>query len=131
MVLIGIAGFMIYQALSSSLVYFILPSEYAASPHEFDGRRVRLGGIVETGSVGYDQQELQLTFLVTDSFQSYPVRHRGTPPELFQENIGVVIEGNFKDGVFVSDNLLIKHSEVYRPPEEGHVDLNMLKESLQ
>lgn len=129
--LIGIAGFMIYQALSSSLVYFILPSEYAAKAHEFDGRRLRLGGIVQTGSVGYDQQELQLTFLVTDSFQSYPVRHRGTPPELFQENVGVVVEGSFHDGVFVSDNLLIKHSEVYRPPDTDHFDLNLLRESLQ
>src|SRR5690625_2320297 len=50
---LGIAGFLISQALSSSLVYFILPSEYARDTQSFDGRFVRLGGLVEPGSVRY------------------------------------------------------------------------------
>ncbi len=126
------AGFLIQRALSDSLVYFILPSEYAATPHEYDDRRIRLGGIVSPGSVAFDDQELQLAFLVTDSLQTYPVRHTGTPPELFQENTGVVVEGRFEDGVFVSDNLLVKHSEVYEPPADGEpIDLEALKDTLQ
>ena len=126
------AGTLIYRALSSSLVYFILPSEYAQQPQEYQDRRIRLGGIVEDGSVSFDQERLQLTFHVTDSVQAYPVRHGGAPPELFQENTGVVVEGHFEDGVFMSDNLLVKHSEVYQAPEPGEpVDIEALKESLQ
>lgn len=127
-----LAGFMIYRALDTSLVYFLLPSEYAQNPGEFRDRRLRLGGVVEAGSVAFDEQELQLSFQVTDSLASYPVRHRGAPPELFQENTGVVVEGGFQDGVFVADNVLIKHSEVYEPPADGAaIDIDVLKDTLQ
>lgn len=127
-----VAGLLMYRALSSSLVYYILPSEYAQDPLQYDGRRIRLGGLVEEGSVAFDDDRLQLTFHVTDSLQTYPVRHGGTPPELFQENTGVVIEGTFDEGVFMSDNLLVKHSEVYQAPEPGEpMDLEALKDSLQ
>lgn len=126
------AGLLMYRALSASLVYFILPNEYAQDPLEYDGRRIRLGGIVEEGSVRFDDERLQLTFQVTDSLQAYPVRHGGTPPQLFQENTGVVVEGRFDDGVFVSDNLLVKHSEVYQAPKPGEpVDVEALKDSLR
>lgn len=127
-----VAGVMISRALNDSLVYFILPNEYASQPDEYAGRRLRLGGIVEQGSIRFDEDSLQLTFLVTDSVQSYPVSHTGAPPELFKENGGVVIEGTFADDVFVSDTLLVKHSEVYRPPEDGEpIDLEELKETLE
>lgn len=127
-----LAGGMIYRALSSSLVYFILPNEYAQDPLQYEGRRLRLGGLVEPGTVAFDEQSLQLTFHVTDSLHRYQVRHRGTPPELFRENTGVVVEGRFDDDVFVSDELLIRHSEVYQAPEPGEpVDVEALKESLQ
>lgn len=126
------AGSLIYRALSSSLVYFILPNEYAQNPQDYQGRRIRLGGIVQPGSIEFDNEDLRLTFLVTDSLQTYPVRHVGAPPELFQENTGVVVEGRFDDGVFLSDNLLVKHSEVYEAPEPGEkVDIEALKDSLQ
>ncbi len=123
---------MIYQALSSSLVYFILPSEYAANPGEFEGRRLRLGGFVEAGSVNYDDRNLQLAFKITDRLHSYPVYYQGAPPNLFQEETGVVVEGSFDGNTFVGDNLLIKHSEVYQAPEDGGpIDLEALKETLQ
>lgn len=131
-VILVAAGLMIYRALSSSLVYFIIPSEYAEDPVQYEDRRIRLGGIVESGSVAFDEERLQLTFHVTDSLETYPVRHGGSPPELFQENTGVVVEGQFEDGVFESDNLLVKHSEVYQAPEPGEkVDVEQLKNSLQ
>ena len=127
-----VAGLLIARALQSSLVYFVLPSEYARDASSFEGRRIRLGGLVEPGTVAFDDAGLQLTFAVTDSLQSYRVSYRGAPPDLFQENGGVVIEGKFDNGVFVGDNLLIKHSENYRPPAEGEpVDVEALRESLQ
>ncbi|MDZ7703481.1 MAG: cytochrome c maturation protein CcmE [Trueperaceae bacterium] len=128
---LGIASFLIYQALTSSLVYFILPSEYAQDPAQYQERRIRLGGIVQTGTVSFNNENLRLSFQVSDSIQSYQVEHYGAPPDLFRENTGVVIEGSFRDELFVSDNLLVKHSEVYEAPEDGHIDLDMLRDSLQ
>lgn len=127
-----VAGFMINRALNTSLVYFILPNEYAKDPSSFDGRRIRLGGLVEPGSMHFDADDLQLTFKVTDSIKEYPVRFHGAPPDLFEENGGVVIEGRFEDGVFHGDNLLVKHSEDYKPPAPGEaIDVDALKDSLQ
>jgi len=126
-----VAGFFIYQALASSLVYFIVPSEYAAAPHEYDGRRIRLGGLVEAGSVQYDSNALNLTFNVTDSLETYPVRYSGAPPELFKENTGVVVVGQFEDDTFVSNELLVKHSEVYEAEEGKQVNIDDLKDALQ
>lgn len=128
---LGLAGYMISQALTTSLVYFILPNEYAAQPSQFENRRIRLGGLVAPESVRFNDANLQLTFLVTDGIETYPVQHVGAPPELFRENAGVVIEGRFDEGTFVSDNLLIKHSEVYEAPADGHIDIEALRESLQ
>lgn len=132
LVVLGVAGFLGYRALSASLVYFILPSDYAQAPTRYDERRIRLGGLVEPGTVRFNEQTLQLEFEITDSVASYPVSHYGAPPQLFKENTGVVVEGRFENGVFASDNLLVKHSEVYEPPATGEaIDINELRDTLQ
>lgn len=128
---LAIAGFLIYQALNESLVYFVLPSEYAANAAQYENRMVRLGGIVEKGSVSFNQSDVRLVFNVSDSIETFQVSHYGAPPELFQEETGVVVEGHFENGVFMSDNVLVKHSEVYRVPEDGHINLDDLREALQ
>lgn len=126
------AGFLISKALQSSLVYFILPSEYARDAESFGDRRLRLGGLVQTGSVAFDESQLHLTFQITDGIAGYQVQYDGAPPDLFQENGGVVIEGKFHDDVFVGDNLLVKHSEDYQAPPDGEaIDVEALKESLR
>ena len=123
---------MIYRVLNESIVYFVLPNEYAQKPSEYADRRIRLAGIVEKGSVAFDNQNLQLVFFVTDSIERYEVNHTGSPPDMFKENGGVVIEGSFQNGVFLSDNLLVKHSEVYQAPDDGQsIDVEALKDSLQ
>lgn len=126
---LAVAGWMIYQALYGSLVFFILPSEYAQNPVQFEDRRIRLGGIVANDSVTFDGNSLQLTFLISDSLQSLPVTHHGAPPELFREGMGVVVEGRFKEGGFASDNLLVRHTEVYQPDGKP-IDNEALRRAL-
>ena len=131
-VVLGVAGFMIYKALNSSLVYFVLPNEYAKDPQGFAGRRIRLGGLVEPGTVYFNDKTLQLHFVITDSIKSYPVEYQGAPPDLFKANQGVVVEGRFKKGTFDGSQLLVKHSSNYKPPKPGQpIDVNMLKKTLQ
>lgn len=125
------AGFLIYRAMQAGLTYFILPSEYAQHQDRYEKRRVQLGGMVETGSVDFDEKDLLLTFNITDTIQTYPVRHTGAPPDLFKDNTGVVIEGKFEGDIFISDEVKVKHSEQYKPPAPGEaVDLENLKETL-
>jgi cytochrome c-type biogenesis protein CcmE len=126
-----VAGFLIYRAMNTGLVYFITPSEYAQAPDKYINRRIQLGGIVEPNSVSFDDQNLMLAFNITDTYQTYAVSHRGAPPELFKPGTGVVIEGKFEGQTFVSDEVKVKHSEVYEPPKAGEqVDIEELKDSL-
>ncbi len=127
---LGLAGYFTFQALSSSLVYFLLPGEYAQQEAQYVDRRVRLGGIVAPGSMNMDEQAVRLNFVLADSQRGYPVSHAGSPPALFTEGVGVVVEGSFENGVFQSDNLLVRHSEVYEV-EDGHIDDEELREALK
>lgn len=126
------AGFMVSSALRTSLVYFVLPSEYARDADSFQNRNLRLGGLVKVGSVHFDEEHLKLHFVITDDLQDYNVTYDGAPPDLFMENGGVVIEGKFDSaGTFVGDNLLVKHSNDYQAPPEGEpIDIEALKKSL-
>ena len=104
-------------ALRNQASYFYLPAEMAANPPAV-GRAVRLGGMVETGSLAKDPDGLTIRFVITDGKARVPVRFRGIVPDLFKAGSGAVAEGRRgADGIFVADNLLAKHDEKYVPRE--------------
>ncbi len=104
-------------ALGDSVVFFHSPSDVAEKKIQA-GKKFRLGGLVETGSVGKLKDGVTITFKVTDCARSIPVQHRGVLPDLFREGQGVVAEGTLRaDGVFVASRVLAKHDEKYMPPE--------------
>ena len=119
----GAVAWMLSSSLSENLNFFITPTEYLRDTTKYDGRRVMLGGVVEPGSVKYDKQALQLSFVVSDGTSRFTVVHSGTPPELFKEGTGVTIEGKFQGSgqtaTFAGERLLVKHSEEYRAPKPG------------
>lgn len=115
--LIAIAiGFMAFS-LNDSLVYFKTPSEILADETE-DAGRTRLGGQVVAGTVV--ATDVEVTFEVTDGFEAVTVIHSGAPQQLFQEGIGVVVEGTWRDGVFRSDTMIIRHDEQYRTRDDTY-----------
>jgi cytochrome c-type biogenesis protein CcmE len=77
--------------------------------------RSALGGLVERGSVKRDGTSV--SFVVTDTAKSIPVRFEGILPDLFKEGKGVVAQGQLQEGVFVAREVLAKHDENYMPPE--------------
>jgi cytochrome c-type biogenesis protein CcmE len=104
-------------ALRNQASYFYLPTEMASKPPAAD-RAVRLGGMVETGSLKTAADGVTVTFIVGDGKARVPVTFRGITPDLFKEGSGVVAEGHrHADGTFVADNLLAKHDEKYVPRE--------------
>ncbi|MFM6832346.1 MAG: cytochrome c maturation protein CcmE [Novosphingobium sp.] len=104
-------------ALRNQASYFYLPAEMVSKPPEAD-RAVRLGGMVETGSLKTAADGVTVQFVVGDGKARVPVTYRGITPDLFKEGSGVVAEGHRKaDGTFVADNLLAKHDEKYVPRE--------------
>ncbi len=115
---LGTATGLALAAFSGSIVFFVTPSDLAAKPGDV-GRMVRLGGLVQEGSVVHavvDGEPL-VRFRITDGRSSVPVRFAGLLPGLFREGQGVVVTGRLaSDGVFRADQVLAKHDADYMPP---------------
>ena len=106
--------------LADRAAYFRTPQDVAAGRAEF-GVPLRLGGMVEAGSIRRMPDGVSVTFVLTDGVGRVPVRFRGIVPDLFKENSGAVAEGRLgRDGTFVADNILAKHDERYMPPQMGN-----------
>jgi cytochrome c-type biogenesis protein CcmE len=110
-------GYLIYAGVTKSAVYFVTPAELQAAP--VSGKAYRLGGMVVPGTLTWEPRTLALRFTLSDGKAAVPVRHRGTPPDLFGEGRGAVVEGRWsKDGYFEASLILAKHSEEYKAPHD-------------
>ena len=111
------AGLLAAYALRNQASYFYVPRDMVAQPPE-TGRAVRLGGMVQTGSIKTAPDGITVNFVVGDGEATVPVTFTGIVPDLFVEGSGVVAEGSLgPDGTFVATNLLAKHDENYMPRE--------------
>jgi cytochrome c-type biogenesis protein CcmE len=106
--------------LRSQASYFYTPADIAAGKAQ-EGEAMRLGGMVERGSIKHLPDGVTIRFVVTDGKAQTPVVFRGIPPDLFREGSGAVAEGRLENGTFVADNILAKHDERYMPPELGNL----------
>lgn len=112
---LGGASALALSTLGDQATYFYAPSDVLAHAPEA-GRAIRLGGLVERGSVV--RTGALTTFRVTDNLHEVAVRYTGIVPDLFREGQGVITEGRFgAGGQFVADTVLAKHDEKYMPPE--------------
>jgi cytochrome c-type biogenesis protein CcmE len=111
------AVLLVMFAFSQSVAYFYVPGDLAKADLA-PGTRIRLGGLVETGTVKRGDGRT-ITFSVTDTLDRVPVRYTGILPDLFREGQGVVAECAFdaQSAVFVADTVLAKHDETYMPKD--------------
>ena len=112
------AGLLAAWALRNQASYFYLPEQMRSDPPAV-GQAVRLGGMVENGSLKTMADGVTIVFRVRGKAAAdMPVRFSGIVPSLFEEGSGVVAEGSLQpDGSFRADNLLAKHDENYVPRE--------------
>ena len=114
---IAAAAWLALSGLRDQAAFFYAPGDVAGKPLPL-GKAVRLGGMVEKGSLVRKPDGVSIRFLVTDGVAKVPVAFTGVTPDLFREGSGVVAEGQFQpDGSFVATNILAKHDERYMPPQ--------------
>ena len=115
-----ISIFFILKTLNKNLLYFRTPSDIIEHPNIKTGESIRLGGMVKIDSINTTQDEI--TFIVTDFKNEIIVSYKGSVPNLFSEDKGVIAEGRLKDKkYFIASRILAKHDENYMPPELGNV----------
>jgi cytochrome c-type biogenesis protein CcmE len=106
--------------LKDRAAYFYTPADIAAGKAA-ESQAIRLGGMVEKGSVRHQPDGVTIRFVMTDGKAATPVVYRGIVPDLFREGSGAVAEGRLQGGTFVADQILAKHDERYMPPELGNL----------
>jgi cytochrome c-type biogenesis protein CcmE len=113
---LAVAAAMVLNAMRDSIVFFSTPN-MVAEKHIQPGKRFRLGGLVQPGSLVHGDN-LKVTFEVGDGSAVLPVSYQGILPDLFREGQGIVAEGALDaSGVFRADTVLAKHDENYMPKD--------------
>lgn len=126
--LIG-AGLIAASALRDEASYFYTPTTLAKA-QVAPGKAIRLGGMVQKGSIVRAADGVSIAFTVQDRDTTQKVAYRGITPDLFVEGSGVVADGKLRaDGVFVADSLLAKHDENYVPKELADIDMSAAEHS--
>ncbi|HBB97976.1 MAG TPA: cytochrome c maturation protein CcmE [Blastocatellia bacterium] len=120
---LGFAAWLVFRALGDNLAFSMSPTEIMAKKVSAN-RVLRVGGLVEKGTLKRDNDGLTLRFAVTDTANTIPVVYKETAshpvPDLFKEGRGCVVQGRVgSDGVFYADQIMAKHDENYMPPEAG------------
>jgi cytochrome c-type biogenesis protein CcmE len=113
-------GYLVYGGIGDNIVYFLTPGELHERGELAYDAPVRLGGQVKPGSVEWDAEQIDLRFVLMDSDGEVAVHSSKAPPQMFREDMGVVVEGRMRrNGLFEATNLMVMHSNEYRAPEEG------------
>ena len=120
------------QELQETTVFFYTPQEVLASPSNFEDKTIRIGALVQKGSVEWNAKDIQLFFNITeDGNESIPVFYEGVKPDLFREGQGVVVEGKMEGQRFEANQLLVKHSEEYTVESEQKKNKEDYYKSIQ
>lgn len=133
-VVLGGFGYLLYGNIGDNIVFFRTPSELLAMGAEAYDVPTRLGGQVKAGSVVWDAEALDLRFVIKDADGEIAVHSKGAPPQMFQTEMGVIVEGRLTRGdgqpLFESTNLMVRHSNEYQPPKDGHPEPDEMYKSL-
>ena len=123
------------SGINSNLVYYWTPSDLVANGNKAYGATIRLGGMVAAGSI-QKHGGSSVEFIVHDGKSRVPVKTSTVPPQMFRENIGVVVEGTMVrgagSGYFQSSRLMVSHNNEYKAPDAAHpVDEKQLRKMIE
>jgi cytochrome c-type biogenesis protein CcmE len=113
-----VIGYLAFSSVGNALVYYLTPTELLARGDAAVGETVRLGGLVQAGSVSGPATDL--TFIVSDGENGIQVHSTVAPTRSFREGSGAVVEGALgTDGIFEANQVIVKHDENYEVPASG------------
>jgi cytochrome c-type biogenesis protein CcmE len=120
------------SGINENLVYYWTPSDLRNAGDKAYGATIRLGGMVAPGSIKQFGGSA-VEFDVHDAKATVHVKTTTVPPQMFRENIGVVVEGTMvRGGYFQSNRLMVSHNNEYKAPAKGHpVDQKELKKMIE
>tara|TARA_B100000959_G_scaffold253995_1_gene285341 strand:+ start:208 stop:669 length:462 start_codon:yes stop_codon:yes gene_type:complete len=134
-VVAGVLAFISLSDIEDNLVYYWDPAQLLEKGELAKKATIRLGGVVRTDSIDWNPETLKLHFKVgmtpNEKEEVITVHSVGAPPQMFQEGMGVVVEGQYDGQIFKSERVMVKHSNEYRAPKEGERPQEIYKTLLQ
>lgn len=123
-VLIILGLWLVLDSFNQNIIFFITPIELKEG--NFDGKAIRIGGMVKENSLKKSSDNLTIEFIITDTHEDVKIIFNGLLPSLFREKQGVVAKGVLKKNAFIAQELLVKHDENYMPKEviQGYIKLS-------
>ena len=109
-------------------VPYVSIMELQTRPGQWTQHRLRLGGLVEDGSISFSDDYLNVNFIIKQNQAQLPVRYRGLTPDMFADGAEVIIEGQLEGEVFMADNLMTKcasryEAEIVDPQTNSHEEI--------
>ena len=133
--IVAVVAFAVIAAsgINQNLIYYWTPADLHKAGDKAYGATIRLGGMVAPGSIKTQTGSSAVEFDVKDASDVVHVKSSGAPPQMFRENIGVVVEGTMvRPGYFKSDRLMVSHNNEYKAPKAGHpVDKKELEQMMK
>lgn len=119
--------------INENLVYYWTPTDLHAAGGKAYGATIRLGGMVSAGSIRHHGGTTGVEFDIKDAAAVVHVKSSGVPPQMFRDNIGVVVEGTMtRGGTFECHRLMVSHNNEYKAPKPGHpVDQKQMKKYIE
>ena len=109
------------SSMNKNLVYYWTPTDLILNGNKAYGATIRLGGMVSPGTIKNHAGVSGIEFDVHDGTKTVHVKSNGVPPQMFRDNIGVVVEGTMtKAGYFQCNRLMVSHNNEYKAPKGGH-----------
>ncbi len=126
--------FIAILSINSNAVYYYTTAEAKTKLAQIQNKKIKIGGMVEVQSVQWDAKNLALSFVMSDLADAkIHVEHTGTPPDMFKEGSGVIVEGYISEegNNFKATSLMVKHSEEYKAPDSKHsINKKLVEDSL-
>ena len=117
-IIVGAVAYLMYMGIKETSVYYLTVSE---SQKMTGGKEFRMEGTVLPGSIKVAPDSLGAEFSITDKVKNVPVNYRGTMPDMFKDDIKVVVQGKLdQNGVFHAHTLLTSCPSRYEASEQGH-----------
>ena len=92
--------------------------------------RTKLGGIVKKGSIQISKSnQLDCVFVLKEGSAELAVNYSKTRPDLFKDGAEVIVTGEYRNGIFVADELQTKCASRYEGDlrEESNYKLEELE----
>ena len=128
LVLFGISliVFASIRIASNNTIYYYTTSEAIENITAISSERIKLGGFVVSESVSKGSID-ETNFEITDGNKTIKIVFDGFIPELFQDEMGVILDGYFENNIFYSDDMLVKHDNEYVSEDGETYDVEIIQ----